>query len=63
MGLALEVGGESKEGFNYDYPIEINEQSLEKTNNSYIVSTDRIHKTGWVSNNSDNEIISLLKYC
>jgi hypothetical protein len=36
MGLALEVGGESKEGFNYDYPIEINEQSLEKTNNSYI---------------------------
>ena len=64
MGLALEVGGESKEGFNYDCPI-IKNQPLKEMDKQkhFILSTEKIQRLGFTSELGDDEICSLLNYC
>ena len=48
MGLALEVGGKSEDGFNYDYPIETNKPSAETNKvDSFILSTGKIKQSGF----------------
>ena len=64
MGLVLEVGGKSKDGFNYDYPIETNKPSAETNKvDSFILSTGKIKQSGFCPEYGDKEIRLLLDYC
>ena len=61
MGLALEVGGKSKDEFNYDYPIETNKPSTETTKvDSFILSTKKIRQIGFKLAYGGKELCSLL---
>ena len=61
MGLALEVGGKSKDEFNYDYPIEANKPSTETTKvDSYVLSTKKIRQLRFKLTYGGKELCSLL---
>ena len=64
MGLALEVGGKSKDRFDYDCPIIKNKKSKEMDKpKHFILSIEKIKRLGFNSKLGDDEIFSLLNHC